>query len=108
MVCEFKALILQISDILARILLISEFRGTSLNEGWIIPRVIDWHHEACRVMTNGDCEGRIIQSHPHLNNVFFFLLTTKYFIYYWKNINKTSKNTEFAELRHGDVNLTLQ
>ena len=24
-----------------------------------VPRIIDWHHEACRVMTNGDREGRI-------------------------------------------------
>ena len=25
----------------------------------------DWHHEACRVMTNGDHEGQIFLSHPH-------------------------------------------
>ena len=30
-----------------------------------VPRITDWHHEACRVMTNGDCEGRIFLSHPH-------------------------------------------
>ena len=24
-----------------------------------VPRIAVWHHEACRVMTNGDCEGRI-------------------------------------------------
>ena len=24
-----------------------------------VPRITDWHHEACRVMTNGDREGRI-------------------------------------------------
>ena len=24
-----------------------------------VPRITDWHHEACRVMTNGDIEGRI-------------------------------------------------
>ena len=28
------------------------------------------HHEACRVMTNGDPEGRIFLSHPHTNNGF--------------------------------------
>ena len=37
----------------------------------------NWHHEACRVMTNGDQDGRIFLSHPHTNNGFFFLLTTK-------------------------------
>ena len=31
-------------------------------------------------MTNGDREGRIFVSHPHTNNGFFFLLTTKYWI----------------------------
>ena len=48
-------------------------------------------------MTNGDREGpifkprgakrwssgRIFLSHPHTNNVLFFLLTTKYLILYW-------------------------
>ena len=38
-----------------------------------VPRITDWHHEACRVMTNGDPEGRIFLSHPHTNNGFFFL-----------------------------------
>ena len=40
--------------------------------------------EACRVMTNGDHEGCIFLSHPHRKNGFFFLLTTKYLILYWK------------------------
>ena len=39
-----------------------------------VPRITDWHHEACRVMTNGNHEGQIFLSHPH--NGFFFLLTT--------------------------------
>ena len=43
-------------------------------------RITVWHHEACRVMTNGDSEGRIILSYPHTSNGFFFLLTTV-FIY---------------------------
>ena len=38
------------------------------------------HHEACRVMTNGDPERRIFLSYPHTNNGFFFLLTTVFFI----------------------------
>ena len=45
-----------------------------------IRRIAFWHHEACRVMTNGDLEGRIFLSYPHTNNGFFFLLTTV-FIY---------------------------
>ena len=38
-------------------------------------RITVCHHKACRVMTNGDPEGRIVQSHPPMNNRFFFLLT---------------------------------
>ena len=41
-----------------------------------VPRIAVWHHEACRVMTNGDPEGQIFLSYPHTNNGFFFLLTT--------------------------------
>ena len=32
-----------------------------------IPRVTVWHCEACRVMPNGDPEGRIFLSYPHTN-----------------------------------------
>ena len=41
-----------------------------------VPRITDWHHEACRVMTINDREGRIFLSDPHTNNGFFFMLTT--------------------------------
>ena len=41
-----------------------------------VPRIAVWYHEACRVMTNGDPEGRIFLSYPDTNNGFFFLLTT--------------------------------
>ena len=55
-------------------------------------------------MTNGDRKGGIFfLSHPHINNGFFFLLTTKYCILYLKNMNRLSENPEFAEMRHGDV-----
>ena len=38
-------------------------------------RITDWHHEACRVMTNDDCEGRIF--YPKLTRLMdFFLLIT--------------------------------
>ena len=39
-----------------------------------------WHNEACRMMTNGDPEGWIFLSYPHMNNGLFLLLTTV-FIY---------------------------
>ena len=45
-----------------------------------IPRITVWHHEACRVMTNGDPEGWIFLSYPHTNNGFFFLLTSFFYI----------------------------
>ena len=45
-----------------------------------VPRIAIWHHEACRMMTNGDPEGRIFLSHTHMKNELFFLLTTV-FIY---------------------------
>ena len=54
-------------------------------------------------MTNGDHEGRIFLSHPHMNNEFFFLLTTKYPILYWKNLKRLTENPEYAEMWHGDV-----
>ena len=58
-----------------------------------IPRITDWHQEACRVMTNGDREGRIFLSHSQTNNEFFFLLTTKYLILNCKNMKKTSRES---------------
>ena len=45
-----------------------------------VPRIAVWHHEACRVMTNGDPERPIFLSYLHTNNGFFFLLTTVFFI----------------------------
>ena len=38
-----------------------------------VPRIVVWHNEACRVMTNGDPEGWIFLLYPHTNNGFFFL-----------------------------------
>ena len=43
-----------------------------------IPRITVWHHEACKVMTIGDHEGRIFLSHPNTINGFIVLLTIKY------------------------------
>ena len=46
----------------------------------LVPMIAVWHHEARRVMTNGDPGGWIFLSHPHTNNGFFFL-RTKVIIY---------------------------
>ena len=59
-----------------------------------VPMIAVWHNEACRVMTNGDNEGRICLSYPHTNNGFFFLLTTVFiylFIYFRKSFQKSLK-----------------
>ena len=60
------------------------------------------------MMTIGDREGRIFLSHPHTHDGNFFLLTTKYLILYYKDMKKLPENPELAEMRHGDVILTLQ
>ena len=39
-----------------------------------VPKFTNCHHEACRVDTIGDHEGRIILSHPHANNEFVFIV----------------------------------
>ena len=43
-----------------------------------VPRIIVWHHEACRVITNDDRKGLIFLSYPHTNNGSFFLFIIKY------------------------------
>ena len=63
-----------------------------------LPRIAVWHHEACWVMTNGDPAGWIFLSYPHMNNLFFFLLTTVFILkgtatlmitmFYMKGLNK--------------------
>ena len=60
-----------------------------------VPRITFWHHEACRVVTNGDPEGRIILSYPHTNNGFFFLLTTVFLLF----LNKLPEVPEYAKLQ---------
>ena len=62
-----------------------------------VPRIAVWHHEACRVMTNGDGEGLIILSHPHTNNGFLFLHNIRYRILL---LNRLQEVLESAEMRH--------
>ena len=58
------------------------------------PRIAVWHHETCRVMTNGDPEGGIFLSYPHTNNGFFFLLTT---VFLFKN--KLPEVPEYSKMQ---------
>ena len=60
------------------------------------------------MMAIGDREGRIFLSHPHIYDGYFFLLTTKYLILYYKDMKKLPEDPEFAEMRHGDVISTLR
>ena len=53
-----------------------------------------WHHEACRVMTNGAREGKNFLSLPHTNNRLFFLLLTKYrTILFWEHMKNASRKS---------------
>ena len=74
-----------------------------------IVRITDWHHDACRVMTNGECEGRIF-FYPILtwimNSFSCSPLNTSFYIGKpWKSL---PENPEYAEMQHGDLILTLQ
>ena len=50
------------------------------------------------MMTNGDHRGWGFLSHPHTNDGFFFLLTTKYLNFIGKNMKKVHENPEYAEM----------
>ena len=50
-----------------------------------VPRIAVLHHEACRMMTNGDPDGPIFLSYPHTNNGFFFLAFHCFFFYLFNN-----------------------
>ena len=67
--------------------------------GKSVLRIAVWHHEACRVMTNGDAVGRIFLPHPHPNNGIFFLLTIKYRILCFK-IGSQTESPEYIEMPH--------
>ena len=47
-----------------------------------VPRIAVWHHEACRVMTNGDLEGRIFQSYPQRLMDYFSCSALFVFMYF--------------------------
>ena len=55
-----------------------------------VPRITNWNHETCRVMTIGDRDGRIFLSDPHTNYGFFF----QYIFYIEKkNRKKTTRKS---------------
>ena len=69
-----------------------------------VMRIAVWHHEACGVMTNSDPEGQIFLSYPHMNNGFFFMLTTGVFIFK----NKLPEVPEYAKIQfHMMMSLTM-
>ena len=78
--CRYHIIIITIKEVTVAIIRIyNECEGRIEKS---VPRLANWHHEACRVMTNDDPEGPIFLSYPHTNNGFFFLLTT---IFLFKN-----------------------
>ena len=58
-----------------------------------IPRITDWHHEACRVMTNGDHEGGFF--HPILTQIKFSFMNKTAEILIWcaRKFNFTDRVT---------------
>ena len=57
-----------------------------------VTRNTDGHHEACRVITNGDREGRFFLSHPRTNNGFFSCSPLNNPFFTGKNVEKAFKN----------------
>ena len=60
-------------------------------------------------MTIGYHGGQIFLSDPHTTNGFFFMLTTKYLILYWKYMNKTSNKSwlRWDVTWWGNCNITM-
>ena len=63
-----------------------------------VPRIIDWHHKALRVMTNSDPEGRDFISYLHSNNGYFCSPWNFEFIF--------ESKLKYAEMRHFDITRT--
>ena len=85
--------------------MICDYKNPSWVWGWekSVPRITDWRHEACPVMTNGDQEGRFFLSIlTRIINCFSCspLSTAFYIRKTWKRL---PENLEYAEMRHGDV-----
>ena len=63
-------------------------------------RITFWHHEACRVMTNGDNKGRIFYFDPQTNNELIFLRTIKCSVLCLR-LPEHAEIPEYAEMWHG-------
>ena len=59
-----------------------------------VRKTTSWHHQACRVMINGDREGCIFLSNPNTYNGLLFLLTTKYRTFYYIQSNEIQKSID--------------
>ena len=64
------------------------------------PRITDWNHEACRVMTLYDREGQIFLSHPQTNNEFHAHHYVTVLIFKTNTRKRLPEVPEYAELRH--------
>ena len=64
-----------------------------------VPNIDVWHHEACRVMTNDDPEGRIFLSYPHTNNGYFLAHHCFYLFIYFKLSFKLQAFPEYAKIQ---------
>ena len=53
-------------------------------------RIAVWHHEACRVMTNGDPEAQIFLSYPQTNNGLFFCCSPLFLYILFISLKKAS------------------
>ena len=62
-----------------------------------ILRITNWHHQACRLITNDDREGQVFLSLPQTNNEFLFLHTFKHGNFIIKN---GAEDPEYAGIRH--------
>ena len=71
-----------------------------------IPGIIDWHHKACRVITNSDHEGWIFLSHLYTYNGLFFLHTIKYDILNFKIGSQKLLNMLGCNIKHNEATLT--
>ena len=87
------------------------YKNRSWMWGWDKGICPEDHRLASRGLPSDDkrwSRGTEFLFHPHTNNGFLFLLTTKYRISYWKSMKRLPENPEYAEMRHGDIILTFK
>ena len=57
--------------------------------GKSFPRITDWLHEVCRVMTNGNTEGWILLYHLHTTNDSFSCSSSKQHVHVYINASRS-------------------